>query len=340
MIFAGSFRAVVALGAALEVSKLVAVAWLYRFRHLASKPVRMYFYTATILLMVITSLGIFGYLSHVDMETTSITAKMTLDEIAQREAGLTAELNRLNREVDSISAQSNKLVDQLGASYRLTRENGAVQVQRETSAKKTQLFADIKRVGEELRAVKTEQIAKKAEFGKATADIGPLRYVAQAIYGNDSVETIQKAIVWLIILLMSVFDPMAIMMLIAANILFKQIEAQKSTQNGPTSLGALRDSAQLETGPTPLESVMSGVQETPVAANSVPELSDLNTELKAAPLFLKPSKKMPKIKQTPNGILKAAAKAGNPERASEIPASLLSNAYLEKESKKVVDKPR
>ena len=93
-------------------------------------------------------------------------------------------------------------------------------VQRQTTARRSQLLTDLKRINADLTTTQKERIATEADTMKATADIGPLRYVAQTIYGTDDVATVRKAVIALTAILMVVFDPMAIMLLIAANILF------------------------------------------------------------------------------------------------------------------------
>jgi len=222
LIYAGAFWPVVALATTLEVAKLVAVSWLYRYRHLAGRGVRTYFYTATLTLMLITSLGIFGFLTraHVDTEGVAATAELTLQEVQQRETQLQQERDQLTTELKVLNDQSSQLVTQLGAAQRLRGTQGAVAVQRETAARRTALLAELKRVNTSLTAVQQERITTETTTNKATADIGPLRYVAQAVYGNDDLDTIRQAVVWLTALLMIVFDPMAVMLLVAANILF------------------------------------------------------------------------------------------------------------------------
>lgn len=222
MIFSGAFMPVVILASTLELSKLVAVSWMYRYRHLAGRLIRVYFYAATIVLMCVTSMGIFGYLTraHVESESGFATAQLTLNTITQREQAAQEKRALLNTELSSLTSQSNQLIAQLGQRERLSGTNGAVTVQRQTSARRQALLNELSEATRELEAIQRERINVTTETNKATADIGPLRYVAQAIYGTDDVTTVRKAVVWLTALLMIVFDPMAIMLLIAANILF------------------------------------------------------------------------------------------------------------------------
>ena len=231
MIFSGAYWPVIVLAGMLEVSKLVAVSWMYRYRHLAGYLLRTYFFAAILVLMCVTSMGIFGYLTraHVESETGYTTAQLTLQEVQLRESQLQQERDQINNELKALTDQSNQLVAQLGAKERLTGSSGAVTVQRQTTARRAALLADLKRINGELTTVQKERITVETDTNKATADIGPLRYVAQAVYGTDDVATIRKSVVWLTGILMVVFDPMAIMLLIAANILFVRLASPTTT---------------------------------------------------------------------------------------------------------------
>lgn len=341
MIFAGSFKAVVVLATTLELAKLVSATWLFRYRQLASRPVRVYLYLATIVLMIITSLGIFGYLSraHVDIEAGSTQAQLTLDEINQRESAIVSQKDQLTKELDSVTTQSDKLVEQLGASNRLTRENGAVQVQRENAKRRESILGRLEATNKQLTDIKRERIETQASVNKATADIGPLRYVASAIYGNESTETIRKAVIWLTILLMIVFDPMAIMLLIAANILFLKLAEPEE-----------EDEEEIPSVSVPSAWSNSGPVETPVLTTTPwtnNQWFTVTTETKEPELTVEPipePEPVPEPKQakrTPAKIMEIAVKAHKDatDRASELPKSLRGkNAVIERESKKIIDK--
>jgi hypothetical protein len=222
MIFSGAYVPVIVLASILELAKLVAVSWMYRYRHLAGYLLRMYFFLSIFVLMAVTSMGIFGYLTraHVESEGTYTTAQLTLQEVQQRETQLKEQRNQINAELSVLNIQSSQLITQLGAAQRLRGTQGAVSVQRENAARRTALLKDLQQITAELTATQKERIGVETKTNRMTADIGPLRYVAQAFYGNEDVTTVRQAVVWLTCILMVVFDPMAIMLLIAANILF------------------------------------------------------------------------------------------------------------------------
>ncbi len=230
MIFSGAYWPVIALSSILELAKLVAVSWMYRYRQFAGRFFRLYFYSAILVLMVITSMGIFGYLTraHVESESTYATAQLTLQEIQQRGDQLIDERTQLNTELRTLNEQSNQLVKQLGDARRLRGSQGAVAVQRDMATRRNTLLTDLTRVNTDLASVQKERVTIETETNAATADIGPLRYVAQALYGTDDVTTVRQSVMILTGILMIVFDPMAIMLLIAANILFLRTSSSAS----------------------------------------------------------------------------------------------------------------
>ena len=237
MIFAGSYWPVVVLASVLEVAKLVAATWLYRYRHLAGRLLRTYFYSAVLVIALITSMGIFGYLTraHADTEGALAEVSLTLDEIASREAAVKSQQTNLNTELATLNSQSNQLVTQLGNRNRLTGTTGAVNVQKQIATRRTAILAELKQSNTDLSTIQKERIAATTLTSQTTAEIGPLRYVAKAIYGTDDIDTIRKAVIFLTLILMVVFDPMALMLLIAANVLFMEADRQDAAASAPST---------------------------------------------------------------------------------------------------------
>ena len=308
MIFAGAYRSVIALASILEVAKLVAVSWMYRYRHLTSRWVRAYFYMGIGVLMLITSMGIFGYLTraHVTTESGVAVAELTLQEIASRESALRQQKDMLAAELSAVTAQSGQLVTQLGSAQRLAGTNGAVNVQRQTSARRQALITELSTVDARIADVQQERIRATADIQTATADVGPLRYVAQILYGTDDLQTIRKAVTWLTVLLMVVFDPMAIMLLIAANILFATIQvpaqapAPAHESKRPTRTASRRLPTRHATRSVPAPSIA-----TPKSATVEPSIMADNTNVTDVPQSLQPQYATNRYlaKQQPNVVV-------------------------------------
>ena len=195
LIFAGAFWPVVMMGSALEFSKLVTASWLYRNWKSAPFLLRTYLTIAVVILMLITSMGIFGFLakSHIDS---------TLDAGAN-----TVELKTLN--------QQQKIAEER-LNYLLARA-------KDPSTASNRLDKQIQDTQKELTSINKQRLPLLKESNKLTADVGPIKYVAELIYG-DADNGIDKAVKLVIMIIMVVFDPLAVLLLIAANISLKQRE--------------------------------------------------------------------------------------------------------------------
>lgn len=228
-IFVDAFWSVAILASLMELAKLVAVSWMYRYHYLAGIGMKSYLSIAIVVLMLITSLGVFGYLSraHVSTGITVAQAESSITLLQEQENALRTKYTQLTNELNTTLQQDNQLVTQLGDAQRLTLNNGAVQVQREQSARREALRAELNTITNDLAAAQQTRIAAQGETALATADVGPLRYLAQIMYGSDDAMAIQRAMLWLTILLMSVFDPLAVVLLVAANVLFLSESGQK-----------------------------------------------------------------------------------------------------------------
>ena len=292
MIFSGAYWPVIALASILELAKLVAVSWMYRYRQMAGYLLRAYFFAAIFVLMCVTSMGIFGYLTraHVESEAGYTTAQLTLQEVQLRETQLQQEREQVNTELTALTSQSSQLITQLGAAQRLRGSQGAVSVQRENATRRTALRAELKRINDELTAVQKERIATETDTNTATADLGPLRYVAQAVYGTDDITTIRKSVIWLTGILMVVFDPMAIMLLIAANILFTRLNATPEASVGVAPIAAtshIDPPPPVETvADAPIQAVNADVPMNAVDVFSLPSHDSDSTQISDIPQHL------------------------------------------------------
>jgi len=201
VIFVGAFWPVVLMGSVLEVSKLVTASWLYRNWKVAPFLLRTYLTFAVLILMLITSMGIFGFL-----------AKAHIDSTLNSNAN-TVELKTLTAQ-ESIA--KNKL------DYLLARA-------KDPSTASDKLDRQIQTTQKELTDISKKKLPLLRDDIKLTADVGPIKYVAELVYG-DAENGIDKAVKMVIMIIMVVFDPLAVLLLIAANISLMQ----KKEVIGPT----------------------------------------------------------------------------------------------------------
>ena len=213
-IFAGAFWAVVIMGSVLEVGKLVAVSWLYNnWRHVPFL-IKSYLMVAILILMLITSMGIFGFLS-----------KAHIEQNLAMNTGVTEQIEIINNDIKSVEgsiADLNKQVAQIDAAIEKMTEKNRAENSLKAAEQQRKTRGDlIKRKNDEVKKLselKTQKIKYESEFKKVEAEIGPIKYVAELFYGGSDRDIVDKAIRSVIILLIFVFDPLAILLLLAFNI--------------------------------------------------------------------------------------------------------------------------
>lgn len=217
-IFAGAFWPVVIMGSVLEVGKLVAVSWLYNNWYQAPKLIKYYLAVAITVLMFITSMGIFGFLSRAHIEQTLLLNTGVSDkiEIVENEIKFQEErIADLDKQIRVIDDSISKMIE---------RGQTRSSLQAATQQKETrQALVDEKKAEvEKLGLIKVEKIKLESEFKKIEAEVGPIKYVAEMIYGSDNEEILDKAVRFVIIILIFVFDPLAVLLLLAFNISMNQ----------------------------------------------------------------------------------------------------------------------
>lgn len=231
-IFAAAFMPIIVMGVALEVSKLVATVWLKQNWEIAPKAIRTYLLIAIAALMLITSMGIFGFLSkaHLDqgVPTGDIVDRVALiDEKikTQRENIDVAKkaLKQLDESVDQVMARSS---DERGA-------DKAAALRRAQQRERTALQNDIARAQTNIAALNEERAPAAKELRKVEAEVGPIKYIANFIYGETEQATLEKAVTWVIMLIVLVFDPLAVVLLLAAQTSFQQFRKNKLEESIP-----------------------------------------------------------------------------------------------------------
>jgi hypothetical protein len=216
-IFSTAVIPIAIMGSALEASKLVAASWLYRNWNTAPKLLKTYFTTAVVVLMILTSMGIFGYLSkaHLDqaVPTGDIVSKLSLidEKIKTQKENIDAArkaLTQLDRQVDQTLDRSS---DEKGAA-------NAVAIRQRQAKERTSLINEVSKAQQEIAKLNEERAPIASEVRKVEAEVGPIKYVAALIYGDTMDDSLLESSVRIVILMIVfVFDPLAVLLLIAAN---------------------------------------------------------------------------------------------------------------------------
>jgi hypothetical protein len=229
-LYAARYIAVCVMAGGLEIGKLVAASFLHRYWKSVGWLLKLYLTVAVIVLMGITSLGIFGFLtgayqqSHVKVELTDVKQ----ESLNSKKEFLTVEIGQLNDRIKTLNearkAQEKRLPDL-------------------SSKAAKPIYDDIKRSSEEISStrarvdeltkqlfdVSQDSINQKIE-GSKEVDIGTLKYVAKAF--NVDMDTIVK---WFTLAIVLVFDPLAVALVLAYNSLIekKELTKEENSENSP-----------------------------------------------------------------------------------------------------------
>jgi hypothetical protein len=220
-IFAAAFWPIVILGGSLEFGKIVTTLWLHKYWNRAELQYKVYLSFAVVVLMLLTSMGVFGFLSkaHLDQAVPSgdVAAKVQIfdDKIRTQQDNIKAARAALT--------QMDAAVDQTMS--RSTTEQGAdkaANLRRSQARERTALQNDISKAQTEISKLQEQRAPIASEMRKVEAEVGPIKYIAALIYGdNPEANLLEKAVRWVIILIVIVFDPLALTLLLAATKTFE-----------------------------------------------------------------------------------------------------------------------
>jgi hypothetical protein len=214
-IFAGAIIPIAIMGGVLEVGKLVTAAWLHSNWEKVRWWMKSYLSLAVILLMVITSLGIFGFLSKAHLEHSISTGGTNELQIENLERQIAVEQRSIT-DAETVLSQLDATVQTLIDYDRIRGKDGALATRRDQAEEREELntvidtaYANIERLQSELIPLQREQLAIEVE-------VGPLKYIAELIYGDQAKDYFDEAVRGVIILLIITFDPLAVVLLLAA----------------------------------------------------------------------------------------------------------------------------
>lgn len=217
-IFAAATIPIIIMGSTLEVAKLVVASWLYRNWNDTPRMLKSYFCMAVVVLMLLTSMGIFGFLSKAHVDQNLVSG----DVLAQ--VSLIDEQIKIEREnIDAsrkIISQLDQAVDQTIA--RSTDESGAARgaaLRRSQAKDRNQAQAQILSAQAKITKLNEQKAPIAAKVREVEAEVGPIKYIAQLIYGQEATDTsvLEKAVRIVILMIVFVFDPLAVLMFIAVN---------------------------------------------------------------------------------------------------------------------------
>ncbi len=229
-IFSAAVIPIYIMGSSLEVAKLVCASWLKANWDRAPRFMKIYMAIAVVVLMLITSMGIFGFLSkaHNDQNLVSGDVQSKIAIYDEKIATERSNIDAAKKALQQMDAQVDQMLGRTDTDRGAER---AVQIRKNQAKERAVLQAEITKSQKEITKLQAERAPIAAEVRKVEAEVGPIKYIAKFIYSDKIDENLlEKAVTWIIILIVIVFDPLAVIMLLAAQMTFLWLKEQKEDE--------------------------------------------------------------------------------------------------------------
>jgi hypothetical protein len=226
-IFSAAVIPVIVMGVALEISKLVATVWLKQNWNIAPKLIKLYLMLAIIVLMIITSIGIFGFLSKAHSDQSLVSGDVQ-SRIAIYDEKIRVEKDTVDTDRKALK-QMDEAVDQvMGRSSDEKGADKAVAIRKSQQKERARLLEEISSSQKRIAKLNEDRAPIAAENRKVEAEVGPIKYIAAFFYGTTDQTILEKAVTWVILILISVFDPLAVILLLASQYSFQNLKNQNN----------------------------------------------------------------------------------------------------------------
>lgn len=278
MLFSGATIAAMIMASSLELGKLVTTSWLFRYWDRANILMRVYMIFAVFALMAITSLGVFGFLTSA-FQKSSLENEVSISKIAALETQKIEESKKIESTKSSISnlfklrsSQESRLSETLtnvviarnpiqfqNIQNQINDQITDINKQMEAENEKLKISGDkVSKLDDGIFKLKMENSQKK--------DITTFKFVA-----DEFNTTIQKVAKWFIIILIVVFDPLAIILLLAYNISSNRVynDEDDKDYNLYKDVDKQKESSPVEQKPEP--QVVEKIVEKPVEVEKIVE---------------------------------------------------------------------
>ena len=226
-IFAAAAVPIIIMGVVLELSKLVATVWLKINWSRAPKLIRAYLISAIAILMLITSMGIFGFLSKAHLDQNIVSGEV-VDKVAIIDEKIKTQRDNIDAARKAL-VQMDAAVDQTMA--RSTSEQGAdkaANLRRSQARERANLQKDISTAQAAIAKLNEERAPMAKDLRAIEAEVGPIKYIAAFVYGsNPDANILEKAVTWVIIIIVVVFDPLAVVLLLASQYSFQWFRKER-----------------------------------------------------------------------------------------------------------------
>ena len=256
-IFSAAVVPIIIMGVVLEIGKLVAAAWVYQNWKETNVLLKSYLVSAIVVLMLITSMGIYGFLSksHIDagINTTEISVK--LERLDNRINGEQRQIDRAEKTLKQLDDR----LEKMNEGWFITR---GIQQREKEQEERQQLNNIIKKSESEIDKLLDKKSEYQLEVKNFEVEVGPIKYIAALVYGDEAKNYLDNTVRYVILLLIFVFDPLAVLLLISANMSYrKELGLYPPEEKGlPVNVGKTVRSATVNRGVKKVTKERDGVK--------------------------------------------------------------------------------
>ena len=228
-IFAAAAIPIAVMGGVLEVGKLLTASWLYQNWKTCPKLLKTYLTASVIVLMFITSMGIFGFLSKAHIDQTLVGGDNSL-EIRAIDQQIEREQRRI-KDAEMVITQLDKAVETLIEYDRIRGPEGAIAVRESQRVERGSLASIISEASDTIKQLRDEVRPLQKQQLQLEAEVGPIKYIAALFYKDTNKSVLEEAVRWVIITIIFVFDPLAVLLIICANMTLSKPKKIKTAVN-------------------------------------------------------------------------------------------------------------
>ena len=221
-IFSASALSIAVMGIVLEIGKLITASWLYQNWKRVPFLLKSYLTIAVVILMFITSMGIFGYLSkaHIDQGSGTSELYVKVERLDNRIASERKIITRAEKQLSALDSALEKYLELGAVSKGLKKREDQEQ-------ERNALIDNINNAQGRIDKLLDEKSEYKLQINSFEVEVGPLKYISALVYGDEALDYIDTAVRAVILILVFVFDPLAVLLIIAANISFAEYNEKR-----------------------------------------------------------------------------------------------------------------
>ena len=221
-IFSASALSIAIMGIVLEIGKLITASWLYQNWKRVPFLLKSYLTIAVIVLMFITSMGIFGYLSkaHIDQGSGTSELYVKVERLDNRIISERKIITRAEKQLSALDSALDKYLELGAVSKGLKKREDQEQ-------ERNSLIDNINNAQSRIDKLLDEKSEYKLQINSFEVEVGPLKYISALVYGDEALDYIDTAVRAVILILVFVFDPLAVLLIIAANMSFAEYNEKR-----------------------------------------------------------------------------------------------------------------